>query len=482
MAESANDNFLELFNTSVTNLKSIVGKTTSRLTENTNFNATILARLTTIKGNTTKILVKITDLKKKIDLLKTHIASLGPMEKANNQEIANLNKQITTLQEEKSQLTQQLNAANTNIKGKEDQIAALTKSLDDGTQSQKQAADNITKLTTEHESAIAAKEALLKKCNDDLAALQTNLAAITKELAENKTNDSAATQEVARLKEENKQLLDEKTNLVNVIKTATGEITSAYESINQIINAGDDKSQTQINAILKDIDTDLTNIGDLIDQEIDNLPMVPQGLNDPNSGSGAGEVTTAPVTTAPATTAPATTAPATTAPAKIQATPAPTAKKSSKLTPEQLSEFNNSLKILNTKISNSDPNDTNKRLLYSKTRTSLQNAINSGDAKTATEILSRPPFLNKGQSVQGGKTKKRRRQRGGFVVGKTKKREKISSIRRGSLNRRRRGSRTTSKRTGTRTTSKRTGTRTTSKRTTSKRTTSKRTGTRTTSY
>ena len=143
--------------------------------------------------------------------------------------------------------------------------------------------------------------------------------------------------------------------------------------------------------------------------------------------------------------------------------PAPTANQSAILTPEQLNDFNKSLKILNNKIANSDPKDNNKRMLYSKTRTNLQNAINNGDAKTATEILSRPPFLNKGQSVQGGKTKKRRRQRGGFVVGKTKKRERISSIRRGSFNKKRR--------TGTRT-SKRTGKRTTSKRTTSKRPTS----------
>ena len=66
------------------------------------------------------------------------------------------------------------------------------------------------------------------------------------------------------------------------------------------------------------------------------------------------------------------------------------------------------------------------------------------------------------------KTKKQKRQRGGFVVGNAKKREKIISIRRGSFNKRRR--------TGTRTSK-----RTTSKRTTSKRT-GTRTGTRTTSY
>ena len=224
--------------------------------------------------------------------------------------------------------------------------------------------------------------------------------------------------------------------------TATIAISGAQETIDKIFNDGvgtNSDSQKEVNNILTEIERELGLINDAI-----------QGRGTATDGpSQFVETTTKGLRGEQQPT--------------MIAQPAPTANQSAILTPEQLNDFNKSLKILNNKIANSDPKDNNKRMLYSKTRTNLQNAINNGDAKTATEILSKPPFLNKGRSVQGGKTKKRRRQRGGFVVGKTKKRERISSIRRGSFNKKRR--------TGTRT-SKRTGKRTTSKRTTSKRPTS----------
>ena len=435
---------LERFQASIDRLGEINNKAITSIKNSKDFNKSVYDRLVPINQKIKDILNYITKINARIKELEGQVQQNQQMGQGNAAEIEQLKTEIKQLKADKQQLTQEKTELDATIQQLTTEKEAIQRELDAlKTTIEAKGGEDAAKADAIEEAA-KKNQTALDEVNAELATCKQEVEQLKIEKEQNNKSIKDNTDAVQKLTAENTALKTENADLIQKIMTATIAISSAQETIDQIFNDGlgtNSDSQEEVNKILTEIERDLGLINDAI--------------------QGRGAATDGPSQFVETTTKGLRTKTTETQPTMI-AQPAPTANQSSILTPEQLKVFNNSLKILNNKIANSDPKDNNKRMLYSKTRTNLQNAINNGDAKTATEILSRPPFLNKGTSVQGGKTKKRRRQRGGFVVGKTKKRERISSIRRGSFNKKRRT--ITSKRPTTK--------RTTSKRTTSKRTTS----------
>ena len=430
---------LERFQASIDRLSEINNKAIISIKNSKDFNKSVYDRLVPINQKIKDILNYITKINARIKELEGQVQQNQQMGQGNAAEIEQLKTEIEQLKADKQQLTQEKTELDATIQQLTTEKEAIQRELDAlKTTIEAKGGEDAAKAAAIEEAA-KKNQAALDEVNAQLATCKQEVEQLKIEKEQNNKSIKDNTDAVQKLTAENTALKTENDELIQKIMTATIAISGAQETIDKIFNDGvgtNSDSQKEVNNILTEIERELGLINDAI-----------QGRGTATDGpSQFVETTTKGLRTK-----------------TTETQPAPTANQSAILTPEQLNDFNKSLKILNNKIANSDPKDNNKRMLYSKTRTNLQNAINNGDAKTATEILSKPPFLNKGRSVQGGKTKKRRRQRGGFVVGKTKKRERISSIRRGSFNKKRR--------TGTRT-SKRTGKRTTSKRTTSKRPTS----------
>ena len=430
---------LERFQASIDRLSEINNKAIISIKNSKDFNKSVYDRLVPINQKIKDILNYITKINARIKELEGQVQQNQQMGQGNAAEIEQLKTEIEQLKADKQQLTQEKTELDATIQQLTTEKEAIQRELDAlKTTIEAKGGEDAAKAAAIEEAA-KKNQTALDEVNAQLATCKQEVEQLKIEKEQNNKSIKDNTDAVQKLTAENTALKTENDELIQKIMTATIAISGAQETIDKIFNDGvgtNSDSQKEVNNILTEIERELGLINDAI-----------QGRGTATDGpSQFVETTTKGLRTK-----------------TTETQPAPTANQSAILTPEQLNDFNKSLKILNNKIANSDPKDNNKRMLYSKTRTNLQNAINNGDAKTATEILSRPPFLNKGRSVQGGKTKKRRRQRGGFVVGKTKKRERISSIRRGSFNKKRR--------TGTRT-SKRTGKRTTSKRTTSKRPTS----------
>ena len=430
---------LERFQASIDRLSEINNKAIISIKNSKDFNKSVYDRLVPINQKIKDILNYITKINARIKELEGQVQQNQQMGQGNAAEIEQLKTEIEQLKADKQQLTQEKTELDATIQQLTTEKEAIQRELDAlKTTIEAKGGEDAAKAAAIEEAA-KKNQTALDEVNAQLATCKQEVEQLKIEKEQNNKSIKDNTDAVQKLTAENTALKTENDELIQKIMTATIAISGAQETIDKIFNDGvgtNSDSQKEVNNILTEIERELGLINDAI-----------QGRGTATDGpSQFVETTTKGLRTK-----------------TTETQPAPTANQSAILTPEQLNDFNKSLKILNNKIANSDPKDNNKRMLYSKTRTNLQNAINNGDAKTATEILSKPPFLNKGRSVQGGKTKKRRRQRGGFVVGKTKKRERISSIRRGSFNKKRR--------TGTRT-SKRTGKRTTSKRTTSKRPTS----------
>ena len=430
---------LERFQASIDRLSEINNKAIISIKNSKDFNKSVYDRLVPINQKIKDILNYITKINARIKELEGQVQQNQQMGQGNAAEIEQLKTEIEQLKADKQQLTQEKTELDATIQQLTTEKEAIQRELDAlKTTIEAKGGEDAAKAAAIEEAA-KKNQTALDEVNAQLATCKQEVEQLKIEKEQNNKSIKDNTDAVQKLTAENTALKTENDELIQKIMPATIAISGAQETIDKIFNDGvgtNSDSQKEVNNILTEIERELGLINDAI-----------QGRGTATDGpSQFVETTTKGLRTK-----------------TTETQPAPTANQSAILTPEQLNDFNKSLKILNNKIANSDPKDNNKRMLYSKTRTNLQNAINNGDAKTATEILSKPPFLNKGRSVQGGKTKRRRRQRGGFVVGKTKKRERISSIRRGSFNKKRR--------TGTRT-SKRTGKRTTSKRTTSKRPTS----------
>ena len=430
---------LERFQASIDRLSEINNKAIISIKNSKDFNKSVYDRLVPINQKIKDILNYITKINARIKELEGQVQQNQQMGQGNAAEIEQLKTEIEQLKADKQQLTQEKTELDATIQQLTTEKEAIQRELDAlKTTIEAKGGEDAAKAAAIEEAA-KKNQTALDEVNAQLATCKQEVEQLKIEKEQNNKSIKDNTDAVQKLTAENTALKTENDELIQKIMTATIAISGAQETIDKIFNDGvgtNSDSQKEVNNILTEIERELGLINDAI-----------QGRGTATDGpSQFVETTTKGLRTK-----------------TTETQPAPTANQSAILTPEQLNDFNKSLKILNNKIANSEPKDNNKRMLYSKTRTNLQNAINNGDAKTATEILSRPPFLNKGRSVQGGKTKKCRRQRGGFMVGKTKKRERISSIRRGSFNKKRR--------TGTRT-SKRTGKRTTSKRTTSKRPTS----------
>ena len=435
---------LERFQASIDRLSEINNKAITSIKNSKDFNKSVYDRLVPINQKIKDILNYITKINARIKELEGQVQQNQQMGQGNAAEIEQLKTEIKQLKADKQQLTQEKTELDATIQQLTTEKEAIQRELDAlKTTIEAKGGEDAAKAAAIEEAA-KKNQTALDEVNAQLATCKQEVEQLKIEKEQNNKSIKDNTDAVQKLTAENTALKTENDDLIQKIMTATIAISSAQETIDKIFNDGvgtNSDSQKEVNNILTEIERELGLINDAI--------------------QGRGTATDGPSQFVETTTKGLRTKTTETQPTMI-AQPAPTANQSSILTPEQLKVFNNSLKILNNKIANSDPNDNNKRMLYSKTRTNLQNAINNGDAKTATEILSRPPFLNKGTSVQGGKTKKRRRQRGGFVVGKTKKRERISSIRRGSFNKKRR----------TITSKRPTSKRPTSKRPTSKRTTS----------
>ena len=436
------EQFLQQFQDSLTRLGGVHTKIAASIAQKKQFSDSIIVKLRDINGKIQALAGEITRLKAEVDGLhgqvQSNTASIGSKDK----EVADLQQRIVASEAEKQQLDERLrdlesryasekNAAqqqidqheasirtlteqNTAIKAQAD---ALTAELAGKGDLQGQHAAEITKLTEESRQQLAAQQQAnedeLAKLHGELQNLQAVEAHLNQQLAaktaevETHTQNISATQtttqaqitqlttQIAALEAENKDFLDRIIAATQAIQQATGALEALEASI-----PPDAQTGTDITALFDEINHSIQNISGVIQGHAAAAPLVPVP-----PGPGSPKVLRLPL-----------------------ATPIDYLGKNFTLG-ELITDLNSKPKV----------NSRGQQTPYESTLQQIKGATDAADVITIFQKNN--ITLTRAGKIFGGKrqnitkktrTKKNKKQKGGFTYSHTKRRSITSSHRRGS--------------------------------------------------
>ena len=300
-----NQQFLQDFQTSMNKLNGMNQVIQNSLQQKKDFSDKLIAKLKEINDKITNLAGEINKLKTSLDGLNGQVKSNTDSVSDKDKQIASLTQRVTALEAEKQQIAQQLtdfqkqandnkNAFQQKIDSDESQIRkltedntalknqsdALTAELANKGDNQNQHAEQIKQQTDNFQKQLASQEqanqtqinelmAKIKDCDDKMLELQTQLKNKTDEAATHAqtitdTQNTGANQ-ITQLNEQISQLKSQNDDLIKRIIAATEAINLATDNLEKLSNSvPNQQSEQYISKLFLEIEQSIQNISNII--------------------------------------------------------------------------------------------------------------------------------------------------------------------------------------------------------------------------